>query len=187
MAVARVDGRSGAVASRLLWLAGLAAVGVLATCLPPDFVIAPEDNLPVSIDIENISGIQPGAQYQLQGCEPLFLDPRAAVVNPDGDTIFSYWLVNANDSPLSRPDQDDTRTTAPFAEQFEFDPCTLTDRREAPDDNVVVLVVRDRAPEDESTAEGVVDPGDTGATIDFVIWNIQVEPIDQCCEDRDEL
>ncbi|MFO0750415.1 MAG: hypothetical protein U1F43_32805 [Myxococcota bacterium] len=168
----------------LLALAGPALGLVLTTCLPPDYVIVPEVNLPVSIDKAQLVGPSPDVPHILSDCDALGnmrleLDPRQAIVNPDGDTIFSYWLVNYATSPATRPEQDDTRTTAPFAEVFTFDACTSPDNVVGTI-NTIELVVRDRPPTDETTGTGVHEVGDSDTTIDSVVWFVEVEST-TCC------
>lgn len=180
---ARVVGRGRVVAWALL-VSALGCALALATCLPPDYEIAPRVNLPVSIDKTQLVGPSPDEWHVLSECDAngrmlLILDPRQAIVNPDSDTIFSYWIVNFKESPNTPPEQDDTRTTVPWAEQFTFDVCTSPENLVGRQ-NTIELVVRDRAPVDEQSGASVHDVSDGETTLSNVVWFFVVEST-ACC------
>ncbi|MFO0750414.1 MAG: hypothetical protein U1F43_32800 [Myxococcota bacterium] len=145
----------------------------------------PAANAPVTIDKARLVGPSPDVPHVLADCDALGqmrleLDPAQAVVDPDGDPIFSYWLVNYATRPNQPPAQDDVRKAAPLALPFVVDACA--DREIVPGRiNTVELVVRDRPPADELSGTGVHDLlAGSAAALDSAVWFIQVDST-ACC------
>ena len=149
----------------------------MSACLPPDFEIAPAENRPVRI-LRGLLQVSPDVFHRLSGCPPpaLELDVATAVENPDGDRLYTAWLVNYVPGQGSRPDA--TSTTGP--RPFLFDPCTNPKVLTGAQINTIELIVLDRAPVSFDTGEDVKTIVDPDTTLDTVVWFIGVEDL-SCC------
>lgn len=200
----RDDGRAGPMARRLppgppgvsltslrrvAWRSLLVAPA-LASCIFPEFDIVPEVNLPLSFDLSVFDPPSPLAApdvpHVLETCVDgrlqLTLDPREALVNPDEDVTFWFWIVDDRGRPTGFPDAKGFENQSPFVSPFVFDAC-LNPNVKTDAINTVKLVVRDRPPTGEATNEAVkkIDDGDDPTTsIATLVWQIQVVNID-CC------
>lgn len=175
-------GTRGGRAARLTALGAHMALILLVllgmySCLPPDFEIAPDENLPVLIE-RSLLTVSPDTVHRLSGCPPptLELDVGAALVNEDDDRIFSAWLVNYTVGQGGRPDA--TSTTGPRS--FVFNPCTNPKVLTGSAINTVEIVVLDRAPASFDTADDVKQIVDPETTTSNVVWFIAVEDL-SCC------
>ncbi|MCA9515353.1 MAG: hypothetical protein KC635_10450 [Myxococcales bacterium] len=157
-------------------LLGLCAVSCLdVSCLvPPDFSIAPEVNLPVSID-RSLLEESPDVFHVWSGCPDKFvLDISTAIVNPDDDPrLFIVWIVNYQPGLKQRPDDVDTT-------RFVFDPCTNGKVLSGTIPNTIEVLIYDRSPASLNNADDariIVDPE---TTMDRVTWFFAVEDL-TCC------
>jgi len=161
-----------------------------AGCIFPEFDIVPEVNQPLSFDLSVFEPPSPlpapDVPHVLETCVDgrlqLTLDPREALVNPDDDVTYWFWIVNDRDRPTGFPDAKGFENQSPFVSPFVVDACfnanLKTDKI-----NTVKLVVRDRPPTGDATNEAVkkVGAGDDATTsIATLVWQIQVVSID-CC------
>jgi len=154
----------------LLW--PLFAFG-LATCMPPDFEIDPEENQPIRID-KTLLTINPTQFQDLSGCPPreLLFDVATAISDPDDDPIQTVWLVNYTPNEGAQPDG------VGFL-RFTLDPCENSRIRPG-EVNTIELYVLDRRPlnfDDADDAKTFVDPETTS---DSVVWFIGVDDL-SCC------
>jgi hypothetical protein len=149
----------------------------MVACLPPDFEIAPEPNAPVVIDRAALP-VSPDLFHRLGGCPPavLELDVLQGLENPDGDRLYSAWLVNHVPGQGGRPDATSTTTPAPFV----FDPCTHPKVVTSPAVNTITFVVLDRPPLSFDDGDGVSTPVDADTTRASVVWFVGVDDLG-CC------
>jgi hypothetical protein len=163
--------RRASVASFLL------IVPCVMSCLPPDFVVEPDLNEPVRID-KRLLVVPPDSFHRLSGCPPpsIELDVGPGLANPDGDRLYSAWLVNHIPGQGGRPDA--TSTTGP--RPFVFNPCTNPKVLTGASINTIELVVHDRAPASFDSGDEVKTIVDPDTTTDNIVWFIGVEDL-SCC------
>jgi hypothetical protein len=149
----------------------------MSACLPPDYEIAPDPNAPVTID-EAALPVSPAVFHRLGGCPPaaLELDVLQGLGNPDGDRLYSAWLVNHVPGQGGRPEATSTTTPSPFA----FDPCTNPKVVTSPAVNTIAFVVLDRAPLSFDDGDAVRTPVDADTTFAQVVWFVGVDDL-SCC------
>lgn len=167
----------GAVARLLLGLAAVSCMNLSSCLVPPDFSIAPEVNLPVSID-RSLLEESPDVFHVWSGCPDKFvLDISTAIVNPDDDPrLFIVWIVNYQPGLMQRLDDVDTT-------RFVFDPCTNGKVVSGTTPNTIELLIYDRSPASLNNADDariIVDPE---TTMDRVTWFFAVEDL-TCCGAR---
>jgi hypothetical protein len=147
------------------------AAAVLATCLPPDFVIEPAHNRPVKID-KALLTINPDRFIDVSNCQTLVFDVATAVSDPDNDPIQTVWLINYEPNLGAPPD-------AVGFLRFTFRPCE--NPKLVPGQPLTLeLFVLDRRPlsfDDADEAKTLVDPE---TTTDNVVWFIGADDL-SCC------
>ena len=153
-------------------------LGAPAQCLwPPEYEVAPDLNLAVTLDPALLS--EPlNVFHTWSGCPEVFtLDIEQAVSNPDGDRLFVFWFVNYQAGLVQSIDAIDT-------DEFVFDPCTHPKVRVGTGlPNVIEVLVLDRLPAslaNADTARVIVDPETTTAT---ATWFFHVEDTTCCTPD----
>jgi hypothetical protein len=161
----------------LRMLAGFLLSLASMSCLPPDYEIAPAPNAPVAIQKELLP-VSPDVFHRLGGCPPppLELDVIQALDNPDGDRLFSAWLVNHVPGQGGRPDVTSTTSPSPYV----FDPCTNPKVRTGAAINTIEFVVLDRAPASFDDGDGVRTVVDPETTSTNVVWFVGVDDLG-CC------
>ena len=145
---------------------------------PPDFEIVAIENLPTTFDPTLAVGYA-GDSYIYYTCDlgELTFDVTSAVINPDNDQLFEYWMVN-------RPEDNSGFVAADARLEFTLDPCTLANRRlGATAPNTVELLVLDRPPEGNLLIADVLNFVDPETTALSRQWTIVFED-DTCCADR---
>lgn len=169
---ARVRRPPGRVAWFLLVMA-LLSTGSLAQCLwPPDYELAPDVNLPVTID-PTLLEVAPDFRVW-PGCPTTFdLDIGPALVNPDDDELFVVWIVNYQAGLRQTVDALDTL-------EFSFDPCTHQKAVTGSLPNRIEVLVFDRKPVSLNNADDARTPATDDTTSATATWFLLVDD-DTCC------
>lgn len=159
---------------RVAWfLLLVSTAGSLAQCLwPPDYELAPDVNLPVTIDPALLE-VPPDFRVW-PGCPTTFdLDIGPALVNPDDDELFVVWIVNYQAGLRQTVDALDTL-------EFSFDPCTHQKAVTGTLPNRIEVLVFDRKPVSLNNADDARTPVTDDTTSAAVTWFLLVDD-DTCC------
>jgi hypothetical protein len=132
-----VDGTP--IACSIRWIhraLGVAAMLACTSCLiAPPIQEDPQENTPFTVDLEQVSPDARTVQYLRLGGDSLTFSVLGAAQDPDGDTLYYYWL-------LRRDGTEDVEAYPWQLDSASIDPCSP--RRAAGSEWLLEVVISDR-------------------------------------------